>query len=273
MYSSVVALYGVPRSGTSWLGEIFNSSYNTVYRFQPLFSYRFKNRISIEDSKTDLEVFFEELYRENNDEFLNQIEQRRTGKYPIFKKDEENLFSLVYKECRYLYTVPFLLKEDADIKVIGIVRNPIDVLESWLNSPHGYKRKWDIYGEWKWAARKNEYRPENYFGYYKWKECIKMFADMMESYPRQFVVVRYEDLVDDTVYETKRLFQFCNISYTDQTEQFILDSKSKTNDDVYSVYREKGHKSEREMYLPEDIKEEIKRDLKSFPEAQLFNYV
>ena len=34
-----VAIFGVPRSGTSWLGQIFNSSPMVAYRFQPLFSY------------------------------------------------------------------------------------------------------------------------------------------------------------------------------------------------------------------------------------------
>lgn len=272
MYSSVVALYGVPRSGTSWLGEIINSCPNTIYKFLPLFSYRFKNRIKVENTKPDLEQFFIELYEEKDDIFLNQTEQRNSGKFPVFEKDIDNLSILAYKECRYLYTIPILLREDTDIKVIGIVRNPVDVLESWLNSPRGYKKEWNIYDEWNLAARKNEYKPENYFGYYKWKECLKMFADMRELYPKQFIVVRYEDLVSNPIKETKHLFCFSGIPYTTQTEQFIIDSKSKTNNDVYSVYRKRGFQSERKMYLPEDIKEEIRRDLKSFSEAQLFHY-
>lgn len=272
MYSSVVALYGVPRSGTSWLGEILNSCPNIAYKFTPLFSYRFKNRIKVEDSKANLEIFFKELFEEEGDTFLNRTEQRNSGKYPVFEKDATNLSILAYKENRYLYTVPILLKEDTDVKVIGIIRNPIDVLESWINAPSGYKREWDIYEEWKLAAKKNEYKPENCFGYYKWKESLKMFVDMQKLYPEQFTIVCYENLVTDPIFETKRLFRFAKIPYTDQTEQFILDSTSRTNDDVYSIYRENGHKSARKIYLPEDIKEEIRMDLKSFKEAQIFNY-
>ena len=78
--------------------------------------------------------------------------------------------------------------------------------------------------------------------------------------------------MDNTINEMKRLFRFSNIPYAVQTEQFITDSKSKTNNDVYSVYWEKGHKSERNMYLPEDINEEIKRELESFKEAHFFHY-
>ena len=38
-----VAIHGVPRSGTSWIGEIINSSPNVLYKFQPLFSYALKD--------------------------------------------------------------------------------------------------------------------------------------------------------------------------------------------------------------------------------------
>ena len=40
-----VFAFGVPRSGTSWFGELFNSSPRVAYRFQPLFSYAFKDAI------------------------------------------------------------------------------------------------------------------------------------------------------------------------------------------------------------------------------------
>lgn len=272
MFSSVVALYGVPRTGTSWLGEILDSCPNTVYRFQPLFSYRFKNRIKPEDTQEDLERFFRELYEENSDEFLNHTEERKSGKYPVFEKDKDNLSILTYKEVRYLYTIPILLKFDINIKVIGIVRNPVDMLESWLNSPAGYKNEWNVYEEWRLATKKNEYKPENYFGYYKWKECIKMFVDMQQAYSDKFLIVRYEDLVTDAIKETKRLFSFANIAYTEQTERFIEDSQNRTNSDAYSVYRIKGEKSERNIYLPEGIKKEIAKDLESFKEAQMLNY-
>lgn len=37
-----IAIHSVPRSGSTWLGEILNSSANVKYCFQPLFSYKFK---------------------------------------------------------------------------------------------------------------------------------------------------------------------------------------------------------------------------------------
>ena len=41
-----IGLHGVPRSGTSWLGNIFNSSPDLTYKHQPLYSYAFKNYLN-----------------------------------------------------------------------------------------------------------------------------------------------------------------------------------------------------------------------------------
>lgn len=225
MYEKVIALYGVPRSGTSWLGEIIDSCPDTAYRFQPLFSYRFKNRITTESSTEDLEQFFMELYDEDTDDFLNQTDQRKKGLYPLFSYKKINPSILAYKETRYLYTVPLLLQRYENIKIAGIVRNPYDVMESWMNAPLEYKPGWDIEQEWGFAASKNEYRPENYFGYYKWKEWIKLSADMKKQYPDRFMIIRYEDLLEDAQGISKKLFRFLQIPFTEQTEEFIKDSQ------------------------------------------------
>lgn len=272
MCKNVVALYGVPRSGTSWLGEILDSCPNVAFRFQPLFSYRFKNRITVESKKEDIKLFFKELYDEDKDEFLNQTEKRKKGEYPTFKKEESQTFILAYKEARYLYTIPIILKHCPEAKIISIVRNPYDVMESWINAPLEYKNSWDINEEWYWAPKKNEYKPENYYGYNKWKEAIKMSIDVQKMYPDNFKIVRYEDLVTDAVKVSKELFEFLGLPFLKQTEQFILESQSKTVDDGYSVYRAKGEKLERKKILPKDIKEMISKDLKDFNEAIMLGY-
>ncbi len=272
MYKKLVSLYGVPRSGTTWLGQIFDSCPKVAYRFQPLFSYRFKNRIKMEDSKEEITKFFEELYLECDDAFLNQTEQRKMGLCPIFENKDQEGDILVYKEVRYLYSIPLLLKLFDDIKVIGIVRNPIHVLESWMNAPSEYKDFWKIDEEWKFAQSKNEYRPENYYGYVKWKECIKMFWDMQNEYPDNFMIVRYEDLFENSIVKTKELFSFASMPFDRQTEEFIINSQSRTVDHAYSVYRVKSEKRERKIVLSEKIRAKIYQDLQEFDEARLLGY-
>ena len=41
-----IAIHSVPRSGSSWLGQILNSSLKVCFRFQPLFSYAFKDYLN-----------------------------------------------------------------------------------------------------------------------------------------------------------------------------------------------------------------------------------
>lgn len=271
---NIVALYGVPRSGTSWLGQILDSCPDVAYRYQPLFSYRFKNRITTEDTKEEMERFFQELYEEKEDAFLNQADKRESGMYPDFEKKSLRPSVLAYKEVRYLYTIPLLLEKFSRerLKIVGIVRNPCDVLESWINAPSEYKPEWDIFKEWNFAERKNEYRPENYYGYYKWKEYIKMTADMQIKYPDAFFRVRYEDLVKDAEESAEKIFSFLEIPFDAQTKNFILESQSRTEENAYSVYREKRKDRLRKVYLPEEIREKIIKDLKEFDAAAELGY-
>ncbi len=272
MFEKVVALYGVPRSGTSWLGQIIDSCPDVVFRFQPLFSYRFKNRILAEATREDIQAFFEELYLENEDDFLNQADKRKSGYYPCFQKMKNTCNILTYKEVRYLYTVPILLERYHDIKIIAIVRNPYDVLESWINASSEYKAEWDLSKEWMFGQSKNEYKPENYYGYYKWKEWIKMVSDLKKKYPERLFVVKYEDLNENAVTTAQTIFSFANLPFTQQTEQFIIDSQSKTDTDAYSVYKKKGDNRNKKYSLPQEIRTVIREDLKSFEEAHIWNY-
>lgn len=272
MYKRVSAIYGVPRSGTSWLGTIFDSSQDVAFRFQPLFSYRFKNRISTNSSKQEIDIFFREMYNETADSFVNRILEKETGVIPDFKKNETPSL-LLYKEVRYLYTIPILLNLYEHIKIIGIVRNPYSVLESWMNAPKEYKKQWNIKEEWQFASKKNQYLPENYYGYFKWKECLAMFYDMEQKFPDSFKIIRYEDLVEEPVTCTKELFVFTGLEYEQQVDDFIYASTHQTKGDAYSVYRSYNTERKFEQKLPEDIRILISKDLEGFETASYFGYI
>ena len=96
---SKVAIHGVPRSGTSWVGEIVNSSPNAAYRYQPLFSYAHKDYLNNGSTRGDIDQFFNRLYY-CDDDFTNQKERRNSGDFPQFNK--EKITHVVYKEVRYM---------------------------------------------------------------------------------------------------------------------------------------------------------------------------
>jgi hypothetical protein len=76
----IVGIHGAPRSGTSWLGQLFNSSEHVAYRYQPFFSYAFKERLSVRSGALEIQRFFDDL-RNTEDDFVLQM--HRSSPEPV----------------------------------------------------------------------------------------------------------------------------------------------------------------------------------------------
>lgn len=256
-----VAIHSVPRSGSSWLGQIFNSSTNVCFRFQPFFSYAFKDYLNNNSSDQDILRFFKEI-SESNDQFLLQTNRIKTGEYPIFEK-KPNFSHIVYKEVRYHNILENLLKNDHNLKVIGLVRSPFAVINSFLQSPKEFRKDlgWVAEKEWRYSVKKNLNKEEEFFGYEKWKEVYFLFQRLENEYKERFCIVYYDNLILDTVREVDRIFDFCSLCFDSQTMQFIEKSMSLKNNSVYSVFRKKIQDSAWRSTLPHSIYKEIQEDL------------
>ncbi|MDF1594396.1 MAG: sulfotransferase, partial [Desulfobacterales bacterium] len=162
-----IAIFGVPRSGTTWLSQIFNSHPGVALRFQPLFSYGHKGRLSEYSSAMEIRKFFKEILFTQDPFALMTTEFQKN--YPTFEKSEKPTH-IVFKETRYLHIIENMLNICSEIKIIGIVRNPLSVLASWVRAPKEFNKEWDINREWLYAPSKNQNRPEEFYGFDKWKE-------------------------------------------------------------------------------------------------------
>ncbi|GGF22687.1 hypothetical protein GCM10010954_21890 [Halobacillus andaensis] len=258
---NIISIHGAPRSGTSWLGQLFDSSPETVYKFQPLFSYKFKNRVLPHSTKGEIDQFFKELYV-TKDVFLDQADKKKTGFYPSFKSKDYNPHSLVMKMVRYHYMIPSFLKHFENTKVVGIVRNPAAVMNSWRKAPREFLPEWDFEEQWYFGESKNLFRPEEWYGFNKWKELTNLFLYMESKYPKKFKVVRYENLVRDTNNVIDDLFEFASLTKNSQTNDFIGKSKSLHHEDVYSVFKGKKDIQEWERELPDNIINRIYTEVK-----------
>lgn len=261
MSKQIISIHGVPRSGTSWLGQIFNSSTNTRYKFQPLFSYAFKDAINVRSGKAEILNYYERLYN-TNDEFLDQTKQIESGRYPKFNKKSNSPDTLVTKMVRYHYMIPKLLEEVENLKIIAIVRNPFAILSSWRNAPKEFPPELDFTQEWRYAQNRNIFKPEEYFGYEKWKEATKLFLWAKEIYPEKVMIIKYEDLVTNTEEITKEIYQFCNLEIDAQTLEFINASKSKKDEDPYSVYKKDINLDKWKENLSQSIIDTIYQEVK-----------
>lgn len=249
-----VWIFGVPRSGTSWLGQIFNSHPRVAYRFQPLFSYAFKNRLHETSSSQEIDSFFQELYA-TQDDFVLQ-------KSLSFYK-ESPYTHLVLKEARYLNIIRNLIIKKPNIRIVGIVRNPLSVISSWFKAPKEFKPDWNIFEEWRYAPSKNQNRPEEFFGYEKWKEAVNLFLTYQASYPDNFYLIQYTDLNANTFETIKSVFSFCKLDMHPQTERFLEVSKQRDDHNPYSVFRYQNSDEKWKQFLDSEIVEYIYADLRN----------
>lgn len=233
-----IAIHSVPRSGSSWLGEIVNSSPNVNYSYQPLFSYEFKSFLDESSTREDIELFFENL-KTTKDKFIRQIHEREIGSKPKFNKNSKlnELDVVAYKEVRYHNVLSNLLDESEDIKVIGLVRDPVSVINSWANAPREFRADlgWVLEDELYSASKKNEEKKEEFYGLKKWVEVVKLFESLQIKYPERFLLLRYEQLMANKEKTVEELFDFLELSLTEQTKSFIGDTKKVKG--TYSVMK------------------------------------
>lgn len=258
---TITYIAGVARSGTSWLGQVFNSAPSVRFRFQPLFAYEFKGRVN-EDSTADA---FESLVNDmfvQETPFLIQKDKLDSGLYPSFEKNNERP-DLVFKENRYQNVIEPFMRKCPKVKLVGLVRNPNAVLSSWMQNEKEFPPGSEPLNEWRYGACKNS-GPEDFFGYYKWKEVANLYLDLREKWPDRVIVVSYEEIVENPIQITKELFAFCGIPYSTQTEEF-LESSSRpaySSASYYSVFKSKSVVTKWKSLLDPYIVNEIREDLR-----------
>ncbi|MFZ1666554.1 MAG: sulfotransferase [Flavobacteriales bacterium] len=259
----LVSIQSVPRSGSSWLGQIFNSSPQVEFRFQPLFSYAFKDRIGPGSSRLECLKFFEDIQR-TKDTFVLQKDIDIHVDYPSFTALDEPSH-LVMKEVRYNHILRNLLEQVPELKMIGIVRHPCAVMASWIHAPREFIPEWNVDEQWRSGALKNQGRPEEFFGFDKWLEVAHLFLDLEAKYPDRVKVVRYADLNANPFLVAKDLFSFCDLKIGPSTAAFIDASQSKQGGDANSVYRLARPDDAWKGRLPLHISDIIHAELKGGP--------
>ena len=257
-----IAIFGVPRSGTTWLSQIFNSHPDVALRFQPLFSYGHKGRLTEHSSTEEIGAFFEEILYTQDAFAMMKSEMQKN--YPIFQKTSQPTH-IVFKETRYLHIIENLLTQCSEVKIVGMIRNPLAVLASWVSAPKEFNPEWDINSEWRGAPSKNQNRPEEFYGFDKWKESAGAFLRFRSQFPQQFLLVHYDELNRTPLDITKKIFDFCELTVCEQVEDFLRASKSKHDSDPYSVFRAKASDDRWQEVLPDEIVKRVVIELKHTP--------
>lgn len=206
-----------------------------AFRFQPLFSYAFKSRLGPQSTRQECLQFFEDILR-TKDPFVLQQDPNIHVDYPAFAESARPTH-VVMKEVRYNHILPNLMAVLPEIQVIGLVRHPCAVMDSWIHAPREFKPEWNVQEQWRSGALKNQGRQEEFFGFDKWKEVAGLFLQLEAHYPGRMKVVRYADLNAEPMATVRELFQFCGLAFGPATEAFIRSSRSADGGDANSVFR------------------------------------
>ena len=263
---SLVSIQSVPRSGSSWLGQIFRSSPQVAFRFQPLFSYAFKNQLGPESSREDCLRFFEELSR-TKDDFILQRDRGIHVDYPVVEECADATH-LVMKEVRYNHLLSNLMDQLPELKVVGLVRHPCAVIDSWIHAPREFKPEWSVEEQWRTGDLKNQGRPEECFGFDKWKEVARLFLQLASTHADRMKIISYADLNANPIAVAQDIFAFCGLGISHEVERFIQESRSKEGGDANSIYRKVRTDDVWKKRLPEVISNTILSELEGGPLAR-----
>jgi len=265
MFNRVIFICGVPRSGTSWIGQILDSSPQTAYRFQPLFSWAFKDNIGLDSDKKQCEAFLQNVYY-TSDAFVLQTERKQQGVYPIFKRKDDCPPVLVIKMVRYHHLLPLLLTYFQDIlQVVCIVRHPCGVINSWLKNPKEFFSGCDPLVEWDLAESRNKGKPEEFWGFDGWRRALDIYSTIKLSFPQNVYIVNYEKFVEHPVAQVKTLFDFLKLETSAQTIKFLSESTQTDHDDPYAVFKTKHVRDDWKTELAPEIQKAIVDKLQLTP--------
>ena len=243
-----LALFGCPRSGTSWLGQIFNSAPDVAYRYQPLFSYEFKDwfgRHGVSDAS--IAAFHQALAGASSPFVLQALQPAKTA-----------ATCMVWKEVRYHQLMAPLIEHRGLDALVYLVRAPVDVVNSWYLAPKEFRAGQDIHAEYRDAPSKNT-SPCEFNGLAKWKESLAMAVDLCRLFPGRVHLVGYERLRQSPVAQVHALFERVGLAVTPSVLDFLAASTSRRDDDPYSVFRS----GRTPIELPADIVEAIDNDARA----------
>lgn len=258
MYDHPVFLLGMPRSGTTWLSQLFEAHPNLCVRLSPNYSYPLKNRLT-ESSSRDEWTEILRLAATSDDPFLTQNWRRDSGDLPHFD-NKQVPHHLVIKDTRFHDIYLAGMEKLPAARCLYVVRHPCAILESWRKSKE-FPSWADFEQEWRTGACRKREGSGEYWGFDDWCRLTERYLDLQAEHPEQYLVFRYEEVVRNPEAMGAKLFAFFGESLDDMVKAFIVESHSRHDPGTYSVFKGLEVLDAWKQSFPPDIEVEIRRSV------------
>ncbi len=260
MFRDVRLVTGMPRSGTSWVAQIVDSSPRVRFRMSPMFSWPYKNAIDETSTGDDWLRVLEGAYH-SDDEFMDQTYNRRSGEYPTFADKEPEPPFLVIKFTRFHNLLERAFEVLPELRGVTVVRHPCGAIHSWLTAPGEFPPDADPLEHWRSGEVKKTGYGE-FWGFEDWKRVTRLHVRLAREMPDRFMLVRYEALVRDPEPQARAILEFLDIPWSEQTRSFLEASRSRHDPGSYSVFKSPAVADRWRAELQPEIAAAIQEELK-----------
>jgi len=281
-----ILLFGMPRSGTTWIGKIFDSHPETLYRHEPDTEQALRDLPLMAGAKGSAQD------REYLTSYLSMVARMRAervaAKQPIFPKSyrsglgtslhrvsaaaskvagrggvslpvlgsaappASHDYRLVWKSIESMGRLGMILWALPDARSIQILRHPCGYVNSVLRGESSNQfthsgaaedyELLDMLCRTAPAVRREltlgKLKAMNPDERLAWRWVIfNEFAAEQAAPTGRNELLYYEELCSAPAEVTRRLFEFCGLSWNSQTEQFLEASTGSQKDGYYSVVK------------------------------------
>lgn len=262
-----VFLLGMPRSGTTWLSQIFESAPQCVVRLSPPYAYDYRGRLDINsDGNEWCDVLRETI--NTKDPFLTQNWRRETGELTRFDKDLRQADYIAVKDTRFHDLYISAMAKLPRARLIYIVRHPAATLASWRSCKE-FPSDANFEQEWRSGQCRKIEGDGEFWGFDDWLALTKSYFAAAKADPKRYLVVRYESLVTDARPTVERMFHFCGFDAPPETISFLEQSQSNHDPRPYSVLKGRAEPNAWRKVFPEHILREVETETAAAGLAEL----